>query len=367
MNRRSVFKLGSLSVTACSLLFLHDLSGSLCSAADAPATPLNGGSLSAKVASSIRSVAKEKSGAIVRIRCQDAHGEVNGTGFYLDPNGTVCTLAEIVRDGSNITVLEDGKEYAATPRAVDPRSGVAFLKVGTADGAEETGSTLHPGRSFLPPRSLSNVPDLTPVLCIGVPRDEPPVVSLGMVTGTKSHEGENYFCVPLLTAAIPLREGEGGAPVLDLAGGLVGMVVNGNTDPGGCRILPAGAIEKLYRDLLRYGRMNPGWVGAVVEEAAVPQRNSRTRIASVEPGSPAESAGLLPGDMILAIGGRSISEPEEVLEASFYLREGETVPLSILRGGELRKVDLHCSAPPWGNGALEDTGNPGQPAQSGRP
>jgi serine protease Do len=173
-----------------------------------------------------------------------------------------------------------------------------------------------------------------------------------MITGSVTHEGDFYFCVPHLLAEIMLREGEGGSPILDLSGNLVGMVVHGTSKAGEFRILPSGAIEKLQRDFLRFGKFNPGWVGAVVEEAAVPQGASRTRIAAVQPDSPAETAGLRAGDMILSIAGRNIINPDEVLAASFYLSAGEQVGVTILRSGEVRKIQLLCSAPPSFSGGL---------------
>ena len=310
-------------------------------------------SLSAKVASSVKSVAARKSAAVLRVRCRDSHGELNGTGFLLDPSGTVCTLAELVMGGGVITVRQGAKDYPATLVAADPRSGVAFLKIDTSS------PTL--GESFLPPRSLTNAPALTPVLGLGIPRDEKPLLSLGMITGTQTHEGERYFCVPHLTAGLPLSEGEAGSPVLDLSGNLLGMVVSGNQ--ASCRILPSGAIEKLHRDFLRFGRINPGWVGAVVEEAAVPSGNSRTRVAAVELESPAASAGLRDGDMILSIGGKAIREPDEVLGTSFYLSGGETVKMTVMRGTEVRSVEFRCGGAPT-TGVLTTVPQEPQPTAS---
>ena len=304
--------------------------------------------LSEKVASAVASVSKEKLRSVVRIRCMDSHGEINGTGFYLDPTGTVCTLSEIVRDGRDITVLQEGSSLTATVLVLDPRSGVALLRT------EEP-----PGKStFVCPRPLTNAADMTPVIGIGFPRNAKATPSLGMITGTLNHEGDHFFCVPHFIAGIPLSEGEGGSPVFDLSGGLLGMVVNGNTQSGSCTILPAAAIDKLYREFIRFGCLNPGWVGAIVEEAAIPVGNSSARVASVMPGSPAEAAGIRQGDMILSLGGHAIHAPEDVLNASFYLTAGETVRISLMRGGDQKLLSLQSTPPPGSREATRATGLP---------
>ena len=303
-------------------------------------------SLSAKVAASVNTVAKDRAGAVARVRSKDSRGEVNGSGFFIDPNGTLCTLAELVQGSTEITVVQGGRESLARIAAIDPRSGVAFLKVGNGpEGSTNGPATISPGNTtFIAPGPLTKLSLLTPVLAIGVPRGERAAVSLGMITGSQTHDGNRYFCVPQLLAGISLAEGEAGAPLFDLSGNLVGMVSAGGQSS--CRIMPSGAIEKLQRDFLRFGKFNPGWVGTVVETAAVPQGNSRTRVVSVEPGSPAEAAGLQPGDMIMSLGGKPIREPEEVLGASFYLSGGDPVRLTILRGGEQRNVEFRCGMIP---------------------
>jgi len=299
------------------------------------------GSLATKVAESIRTVVRDRASSVVRVRCRDDHGEVVGTGFYIDPTGNILTLAEIVRDAQEITVEQpddkDGiKSLPATVTAIDLRSGVAFLKVAT--GSESA--------SFVPPLSISNPPELTPAIALGYPQEHQVTPALGMITGSKNHEGEIFLCVPHLTASLPLSEGEGGAPVLDLNGNLLGIIITGNTQLGTCTILPSAAIEQLHHNLMRYGGINPGWVGAVVEIAAVPQNNSRTRILSVAPGSPAEAAGIKPGDILLKLGTHAVHTPEDVLEASFYLSAGEDIHLSVLRKGVTQNLSLRCGEQP---------------------
>lgn len=303
-----------------------------------PADP----SLTSRVASAVASVSREKAPAVVAVRCRDDRGEVTGTGFHIDPTGTVCTLADFVREGAEISVIQGTRETPATLIVTDPRSGVSFLKTAASP-------------SFLPPFPAAALRTGAPLVALGLglgidfgpgPDDGGQTAApfLGLVTGRLDHEGERFFPVPLLTATLPSQAGRPGNPVLDLSGRLAGIVTGRGADRESCRILPAAAVEKLHTDLLLHGKPNPGWIGAVVEEAAVPE--GRTRIAAVEPGSPAEKAGILPGDSLLSIANREIVFPQEVLEASFYLSAGDQVRITLSRGGALRRITLRCTEPP---------------------
>lgn len=300
-------------------------------------------SLTSRVASAVASVSREKSSAVVAVRCRDDRGEITGTGFHIDPTGTVCTLADFIREGAEISVTQGTKETPATLIATDPRSGVSFLKTSASS-------------CFVAPFPATTLRTGAPLVALALGIDSSPgpddgggqtaVPFLGLVSGTLDHEGERFFPVPLLAATLPSQAARPGNPVFDLSGRFAGIVTGRGADRESCRILPAAAVEKLHTDLLLHGKPNPGWIGAVVEEAAVPEGRSRTRIAAVESGSPAEKAGILPGDSLLSIADREIVFPQEVLEASFYLSAGDRVRITLSRGGALRRITLRCTEPP---------------------
>lgn len=293
--------------------------------------------LSSAVSSALATLGREKSQALVRISCRDDAGEITGTGFLISPTGTVCTLLDVVRGGNGLTVERGGKSFPATLISSDSRTGIAFLRTSIA------------APSFIPPFPSASLPGNSPVaaLCPAMSTEgTPPPPLLGMTGSRIDHDGERFFPVPLIKALLPAPGSRPGTPVFDLGGKFGGIVVRSAVDGDECAILPAAAVEKLHGDLLRFGKANPGWIGAVVEEAAVPEGTSRTRIAAVEPGSPAERAGVLPGDSLLAIGTRTIVMPQEVLESSFYLTAGQEVRLVLSRSGELRRVTLRCDPVP---------------------
>jgi len=298
--------------------------------------------LASELSSSLSRLCREKFQAIVRIRCRDEAGEISGTGFLIDPTGTVCTLAEFLRDGNGIEIESGGKTFPATIFSIDERTGVAFLK------------TSIPATSFIPPFPSAKLSGNSPIEALATVASEhgPSPMPLLGTTGEKfDHDGERFFPVPLITARLPSAGSMPGTPVFDLSGKFAGVVVRTELKDASCAVLPATAVEKLHGDLLRFGKINPGWIGAEVEEAAVPEGTSRTRIAAIEPGSPAEKAGIRSGDSLLSIGDRPIVMPEEVLESSFYLTAGQEIRIVLSRSGELRRITVRC-APVPGDSAL---------------
>ncbi len=289
--------------------------------------------LSSEVSSVLSRIGREKSQTLVRIRCRDEAGEINGTGFLIDPAGTVCTLSDFIRGGNGIEIERGGKALPASLIFADERTGIAFLRTSVA------------APSFISPFPSAILPVNSPVAALATTASGSGTLTLPLLgfTGRNiDHDGERFFPVSLHTALLPTVGSHPGTPVFDLSGKFAGIVVRTGLADDSCAILPAAAVEKLHGDLLRFGKINPGWIGAVVEEAAVPEGNSRTRIAAVEPGSPAERAGIRPGDSLLAVGDRSIHMPQEVLESSFYLTAGQDVRIVLSRSGELRRVTLRC-------------------------
>lgn len=328
MNRRSVSDLLPAAVRILSLLALAILGSG-----PVNASPRGEESrLSSSVAAALAGLVREKSQALVRIHCRDDAGEVIGTGFLVDPAGTVCTLTDFVR-GGGLLVEADGKSQPATLIAADERTGIAFLRIAAATPA------------FIQPFPSAGLPAVSPIAAIRTAsggENAPPTPLLGVAVGKIDRVGERFFPVPLIKAMLPAPGSRPGTPVFDLSGKFAGLVVLPRLDDDSSAILPASAVEKLHGDLIRFGRPNPGWIGAIVEEAAVPEGTSRTRVDAVEPGSPAERAGILPGDYVLSIGNRTIVKPQEVLEASFYLAAGDQVRLLLSRNGRMRQLALRC-------------------------
>lgn len=108
--------------------------------------------------------------AVVKIHAVDPHGELCGTGFFVDPTGTLCTAYSVGGEADNFTVEFNGKKIPARQLVTDIRSGLALLKIDAATPA------LSVGRS-------DELEVATPVVTIGFPLDLDETPNFGMIAG----------------------------------------------------------------------------------------------------------------------------------------------------------------------------------------
>jgi S1-C subfamily serine protease len=109
--------------------------------------------------------------------------------------------------------------------------------------------------------------------------------------------------------------------------------------------LPIEAAEKIRGDFVRFGEPRHGWVGANVAEAADSVDGSRAEVTEVLD-TPASDAGLKPGDILLQVGNTKVKEPEDILDASFFITAGDTVPITVARGNEKLTFNVQAELHP---------------------
>jgi serine protease Do len=274
--------------------------------------------------------------AVVKIEATDQHGELSGTGFFVDPTGTLYTAYSVGGEAENVTVEFKGKKYPARQLMADLRSGIAMLKVDLASPA-------------LPIGNSDQLEIATPVVAIGYPLDLAETPSFGMIAGFDRKCFGGYFPTKHLRVNLPPQRGEGGAPVLNLKGEVVGILLY-TFENNACYALPIEAAEKLRSDYVRFGEPRYGWIGTNVQEAAAPVEGSRAVTTTVMKDTPAAQAGLKPGDVVLQIGRTKVHEPEDILDASFFLTAGDAVPITVARGGE--KITFQIQADSYPDGRL---------------
>lgn len=269
----------------------------------------------------VKDVFERVAKAVVKIHGVDEHCEISGTGFFVDPTGTLYTSYTVGGEAGNFTVEFEGKKYPARQILADIRSGMAMLKVDLATPA-------------LPIGKSEQLEVATPVITIGYPLDLPETPSFGMIAGFDRKYLGRYFSTTHLRVNLPTQRGEAGSPLLNLQGEVVGILVSSLENNSACYALPIEAAEKIRADFVRFGEARHGWIGINVTEAETSVEGSRAEMTKILEGTPAADSGIKAGDVLLQVGRKKVREPEDVLDASFFITAGETVPITVMRGNE---------------------------------
>jgi S1-C subfamily serine protease len=287
-------------------------------------------------------VSDELAGAVDRagagVATVDARRRLPATGIVWTADGLVVTANHVVEREEEIGVgLPDGREATATLVGRDPGSDLALLRLDA--------SGLTPlERSAIEPR----VGHLT--LAIGRPGPSGPMASLGVITavgGPLRMRGgttlERY-----VRADVAMLPGFSGGPLVDVAGNLIGLNSSTLGRAGQLTIL-AASIDATVATLLQHGRVRRGYLGVGAQAVRLPESLAQTLpngqqhgllIVSVEPGGPADTAGLMLGDVILAVDGGEVGQVEQLQERLTGDRVGREVPVRIVRGGEIREIGV---------------------------
>ena len=287
----------------------------------------------AAVSHQVKEIFNRAARAVVKIHGVDEHSPICGTGFFIDPTGTLYTAYTVGGEAEDFTIEFNGKRYPARQLVKDLRSGIAMLKIDAATPALTVGKS-------------EEMEVATPVIAIGYPLDLPETPNFGMIAGLDRKYLGQYFSTVHLRANVPTQRGEAGSPLVNMKGEVVGIVVAGIENNSACYAVPIEAAEKIRSDFVRFGEVRDGWIGvSQVLEAPQPAEGSRVEITQVVDGTPAANSGIKRGDVLIQLGQRKIAKPEDVINASFYVTAGDVVPVTVMRGNQKLsfsvRADLH--------------------------
>lgn len=250
-------------------------------------------------------------------------GRGAGSGVIWSSDGVVMTNAHVIR-GSGVNVqLWDGREFEAVIRSRDPRRDLAELHIDAANlpsASVADSSAVRPGELAI---AIGNPLGFVGALATGVVHAVGPLRGLGPQTWVQ--------------ADVRLAPGNSGGPLADAHGRVIGI----NTMVAGrlALAIPSNSV----REFLSAGPAN-AWLGVTVHPANIPRPGSDGKafglvVLEVEPGSPADSASLLPGDILLGTEEKPFRAIEDLSEA---LQGGSArvLRMEFLRGdyAKLRRV-----------------------------
>ena len=269
-----------------------------------------------------------------------------GSGFVWSSDGIIVTNNHVVEGASRITVnFSDSSQLPARLIGVDPDSDVAVLRVDAKNlVAAPIGisSDLMIGETAI---AVGNPFGLSGTVTTGV------VSALGRSVPSK--EAGRTFTDFIQTDA-SINPGNSGGPLLNIEGKVIGIntAIYANAQGIGFAI-PVDRARKVIQDLLRYGQVHIAWLGAVTA-TLTPEEARRIGVSSprgalvarVFGGSPAQAAGLRTGDIITAVGGRSVDSREAFSTYVATVAAGQPIPLTVIRNGAPRTVTLRPAEPP---------------------
>jgi serine protease DegQ len=263
-----------------------------------------------------------------------------GSGVIVAAEGYVITNNHVIQGADDIQlVLADGRRVPAHVRGVDPESDLAVLKA-DADGL--------PAMAFAPADNLQ-VGDV--VLAIGNPFGLGNTVTLGIVSALgRNYLGVNRFEDFIQTDAA-INPGNSGGALIDTAGNLVGINSTIYSQSGGSLgigfSIPVSLARNVFEQIVRDGEVTRGWLGieptAVTAEVARALSLARPEgvvIRGIQPGGPAQRAGMQVLDVVLEIGGRSTRNVPQLLARIAELPPGSSTKIRIVRSGQDVEVDV---------------------------
>ncbi len=268
----------------------------------------------------------------------NARRRLPASGIVWSADGAIVTADHVLeRDDSIEVLLPSGETAAATIAGRDAGSDLAVLRV------NRTGLTP----AELAPEGSARVGSI--VLAVGRPTPEGPMASLGVVGAVggawrtfRGAEVEGY--VRSDTTFFP---GFSGGPLVDPEGRVIGLN-SSRLGRGAGLTVPAVALTRIVADLLAGGKVRRAYLGISSQGARLPAplaaaldgQESGLLIVSVEPGSPADQAGLLIGDILVAFAGTPVTDTDDLQASLGAGRIGQPTPARILRGGEVKDLSI---------------------------
>jgi S1-C subfamily serine protease len=257
------------------------------------------------------------------------------SGLAWSPDQVITAAHVLERDTDLSITAPDGTQHAANLVGRDPGADLAILAI--------PGAPLQPIERSSETLAAGNL-----VLAVGRPGTPEPIASFGAISsvGGAWRTAQGGLLDAYVRADVALLPGLSGGALADVQGRIVGMLSAylAGGDPVG---IPTNSIDAIVQRIVSGQTLRRAYLGVSTQPVDI-QESLRTRLGidqtaglmllGLEPGAPAERGGLFAGDIVLAIGGRTVEDGEALQMALGPDAIGRSTPIKLIRGGDLREI-----------------------------
>ncbi|MBL7716006.1 MAG: trypsin-like peptidase domain-containing protein [Bdellovibrionales bacterium] len=289
-----------------------------------------------------------------------------GTGFIIDASGLILTNHHVVDGADEIRIqfTEDFEEVPTEGKVVgrDEALDLALIRVKT--------------NRKLVPLVLGNSDALQVgeyVAAVGNPFGQGHSVTHGIVSA-KGRKAPDFQLANYIQTDAPINPGNSGGPLVNLKGEVIG--INNAIDQRAQGIgfaIPVNLVKEVLPQLKTKGKVSRGYIGVLIdqlnpdiaEKIGAPKDLVAPFVTQVNPGEPADAAGVKPYDVIVEFAGKKVKSATDLVTAVTSVAVGETTTIKVLREGTTKELKIKLTERP-GNEELAQEGRPGKKGPIGK-
>lgn len=281
-----------------------------------------------------------------RFESQSRRAASLGSGVIVSPEGYILTNHHVIAAADEIEIaLADGRKAKAHVIGSDPETDLAVVRVDM-----EALPTMTFGHS-----DDARVGDI--VLAIGNPFGVGQTVTMGIISALgRTHMGINTFENFIQTDAA-INPGNSGGALVDTAGNMIGINTAIVSRTGGSLgigfAITASVAKQVMEQIIQTGSVTRGWIGVEVQDLTPELAESFKRpntsgalIAGVLKGGPADQAGVKPGDILMAVDGKTVTDSSVMLDLIAALPPGKTATILVMRNQTEKSVKIDVGKRP---------------------
>ncbi|MBK7238376.1 MAG: DegQ family serine endoprotease [Sterolibacteriaceae bacterium] len=262
-----------------------------------------------------------------------------GSGFIVSEDGYLLTNAHVVADAEEVIVkLGDKRDFKAKVIGSDRRTDVAVLKIEAK------------GLPYVRMGDANTVKVGEWVVAVGSPFGFENSVTAGIVSA-KARNLPDETLVPFIQTDVAINPGNSGGPLFNMKGEVIGINSQIYSRTGGFMglsfAIPIDVAMKVSDQLRKTGKVSRGKMGVGIQpltkelaESFGLAKAEGALVGSVEIGSPAEKAGLQPGDVIVGVNGASVTDSADLPRIIGNMSPGESANIKVLRQGSARELSV---------------------------